>query len=181
MPKLLSSYYDIFILAILVQSKHLLKKKVKTTSLITLCFCSKSQLSLCPEQMIQVVAKCARTWRAGVMVTAISSCLQQATLAENTAGFLSTGILSKQGDLEPCLSSHIVLYMLARKWDITKYGLQGSSRVFSAWLPAKKSKLFRKHKAIIFAWDLWGSCMCMCTTEHPCSNSEFLQKTEFTA
>jgi len=65
--------------------------------------------------MSQVVGKCARAQRTGIIVMAISNFMQQATFTENTVGFLSTGFFSTGGELEPCFPSHIFLYILAGK------------------------------------------------------------------
>lgn len=121
-----ASYCGQFILTqlfILTHSSHLFKKEKTSsrTSLIILCFCSK--FNAWPEQRSQVVGRCARAWRTGIIVTVISNFMQQATFAENTAGFLSTEFFSNGWESEPCFSSHIVLYVFAGKSLITKYNI----------------------------------------------------------
>lgn len=181
MPKLLSSYYGLFILAILAQSKHLLKKK-------------KSQHDFTDHTLFLFQAPALRlSWAnepgCGQMCQGLKGRNHghshfQLSAASHTGRehcwFSFHWALVKGGELEPCFSSHTVLYVLARKWDITKYGLQGSSRTFSAWLSAKRSELFRNHKAIIFAWD-FGEVVCVCALRSTQAATPMSpQKTEFT-
>lgn len=91
----------------LAQSIHVKIKQANTISLIIFCFCSKSQLSVGPEQKSQVVGKCAKVSRTGIVVTALSSFIQQPKFAQNC--FLSTGFFSNGWELEPCFSSHIAV------------------------------------------------------------------------